>query len=81
MRYIKKIKNDDVILEYELKNTILFYKKEDIWKYQHIYMFIGINCIEMKEMVGFHKYDTKINRMNLQIDTIYLLDTGKKIVK
>ena len=83
MKYIPKIKTCNNILEYELDKYEPFLQKRGYMEtsaYLHVYW---NKLYKNKDMIGFSQYDMKHNQKydNLNNKMIYLLDTGKQIVK
>lgn len=80
--YPKSIKDKNVIFEYELEKYNPFLQKRGYMEtsaYLHVYW---NNLHKNKEMIGFHQYDMKVfNYSELDKNTIYLLNSGKEIVK
>ena len=80
--YQKNKTNDNIILEYELEKYNPFLQKRGYMEtsaYLHVYW---NNLYKDKEMIGFYQYDMKVNDcIDLEKDTIYLLNSGKDIVK
>jgi hypothetical protein len=81
--YEKHKDRDNIILEYELEKYNPFLQKRGYMEtsaYLHVYW---NNLYKDKEMIGFYQYDMKVNtNLNyLEKDTIYLLNSGRKIVE
>jgi len=81
--YQKDKERDNIILECELEKYNPFLQKRGYMEtsaYLHVYW---NNLHKDKEMIGFYQYDMKVNTnlKELQKDAIYILNSGRKIVK
>lgn len=81
--YQKNKDRDNIILEYELEKYNPFLQKRGYMEtsaYLHVYW---NNLHKDKDMIGFYQYDMKVNSNlnDLEKDAIYLLNSGRKIVK
>ena len=81
--YQKNKDRDNIILEYELEKYNPFLQKRGYMEtsaYLHVYW---NNLHKDKDMIGFCQYDMKVNSNlnDLEKDAIYLLNSGRKIVK